>query len=119
MTGNIRINSSPLAPIGIAPSYTVRAWVSFNGAVSPIPLTGGNVSSISDGGVGTYTINFTTALPHANYCTVSMAKSPDGLISDVSIDPTTNPTVNACKIVVRQFAGEPKDSSIVNFAAII
>jgi hypothetical protein len=49
-----------------------RAWVNFNGTTN----TGGfctirasfNVTSVADNGTGDYTVNFTTAMPDANYC---------------------------------------------------
>ena len=56
---------------GSAPVYACRAWVNFNGTGTVAIDASGNVSSITDHGVGNYTINFTTALPDANY-TVSM-----------------------------------------------
>lgn len=52
---------------GSAPFYACRAWVVFNGTGTPTILASGNVSSITDNGVGDYTINFTTAMPTANY----------------------------------------------------
>ena len=56
---------------GSAPSYSARAWVNFNGTGTVAIEASGNVSSITDNGTGDYTVNFTTALPDANY-TVSM-----------------------------------------------
>lgn len=51
-----------------------RAWVNFNGnnAFSPNPSTSAiraahNVSSITRNGTGDYTVNFTNAMPDANY----------------------------------------------------
>ena len=52
---------------GNAPIYPCRAWVNFNGTDTPSIRDSGNVSSITDNGVGDYTINFTTAMPDANY----------------------------------------------------
>lgn len=52
---------------GAAPMYACRAWVNFNGTGTVAIRASGNVSSITDNGVGNYTINFTTALPDANY----------------------------------------------------
>lgn len=52
---------------GSAPAYAVRAWVNFNGTGTVAIRASGNVSSITDNGVGDYTINFTTAMPDANY----------------------------------------------------
>jgi hypothetical protein len=51
----------------VAPAYGCRAWVNFNGTGTVAITASGNVSSITDNGVGDYTINFTTALSDANY----------------------------------------------------
>jgi hypothetical protein len=52
---------------GTAPLYMCRAWVNFNGTGTVAINASGNVSSITDNGVGDYTVNFTTAMPDANY----------------------------------------------------
>lgn len=52
---------------GSAPSYSARAWVNFNGIGTVAIRASGNVSSITDNGVGNFTINFTNAMPDANY----------------------------------------------------
>jgi hypothetical protein len=52
---------------GSAPVYACRAWVNFNGTGTVAIRASGNVSSITDNATGDYTINFTTAMPDANY----------------------------------------------------
>jgi hypothetical protein len=53
---------------GSAPMYACRAWVNFDGTQStPAIRASGNVSSITKNGTADYTINFTTAMPDANY----------------------------------------------------
>jgi hypothetical protein len=52
---------------GSAPVYACRAWVNFDGTGTVAIQASGNVSSITDNGTGDYTVNFTTALPDANY----------------------------------------------------
>jgi hypothetical protein len=52
-----------------------RAWVNFNGTGTVAIRAAFNVSSITDNGTGDYTINFTNALPDANY-TVVASSSP-------------------------------------------
>jgi hypothetical protein len=48
-------------------AYACRAWVNFNG-IGTVAIRGsGNVSSITDNGVGNYAVNFTTAMPDANF----------------------------------------------------
>jgi hypothetical protein len=44
-----------------------KAWVNFNGTGTIAIRDSFNVSSITDGGTGIYTVNFTTAMPNANY----------------------------------------------------
>jgi hypothetical protein len=61
------------------PTYACRAWVNFNGTGTPAIRASGNVSSITDNGVGDYTINFTTAMPDVNY---AMAGSSFGALDD-------------------------------------
>ena len=53
----------------VATAYGCRAWVNFNGTGTVAIRASGNVSSITDGGVGNYTVNFTTAMPDVNYST--------------------------------------------------
>lgn len=47
-----------------------RAWVNFNGTGTVAIRASFNVTSITDNGTGNYTVNFTNALPDANYVTV-------------------------------------------------
>jgi hypothetical protein len=55
----------------VATAYGCRAWVNFNGTTNTGGFctirASGNVSSVADNGVGDYTVNFTTAMPDANY----------------------------------------------------
>ena len=57
-------DTTTLASAGQA---SVRAWVNFNGTGTVAIRASYNVTSITDNGVGNYTLNFTTALPDANY----------------------------------------------------
>jgi hypothetical protein len=69
LTGDVaaaRITSA-LNATGSAPIYACRAWVNLNGTGTVAINGSGNVSSITDNGVGDYTVNFTTAMPDANY----------------------------------------------------
>ena len=52
---------------GDAPIYACRAWVNFDGTGTVAIRASGNVSSITDNGTGTYTVNFTTAMEDADY----------------------------------------------------
>jgi len=65
---------------GTAPVYACRAWVNFDGTTaSPSTIRGsGNVSSVTKNGTGDYTINFTTAMPDANYSIASQGSGAFG-----------------------------------------
>ena len=76
------INSAQFATVsGTAPIYPCRAWVNFNGTGTVAIRASGNVSSITDNGTGDYTVNFTTAMPDANYSLVCATQGTAGLAS--------------------------------------
>jgi len=64
-------NFSRVIPGGstLYPDFCARAWVNFNGTDTVAIRGSGNVSSITDNGVGDYTVNFTTAMPDTNFST--------------------------------------------------
>ena len=68
MSGNINFNGW-INDDG-SENYKCRAWVNFNGTGTVAIREAGNVSSITDNGTGNYTVNFTTAMPDANYATI-------------------------------------------------
>ena len=84
---------------GSAPSYSARAWVNFNGTGTVAIRASGNVSSITDNGTGDYTVNFTTAMPDANYA-VSGSASADGAGSAGLGFSNESRTTTACRVRV-------------------
>jgi hypothetical protein len=63
-SGNLSFNSG-YGSTGVA--YACRAWVNFNGTGTVAIQASGNVSSITDQGVGLYKVNFAVAMPDVNY----------------------------------------------------
>ena len=61
-----------------AVAYGCRAWVNFNGTGTVAIRASGNVSSITDNATGKYTVNFTTAMPDANYAVVIYNNADSG-----------------------------------------
>ena len=46
-----------------------KAWITFDGTAGTVSASDSyNFSSITDDGVGTYTLNFTTPFSNTNYC---------------------------------------------------
>lgn len=75
---------------GAAPSYSARAWVNFNGTGTVAIRASGNVSSITDYGVGTYGVNYTTAMPDSNYAAeLSTGTNASGGINAFFLDSVT------------------------------
>jgi hypothetical protein len=64
------------------PAYDCRAWVNFNGTGTVAIRASGNVSSITDNGIGQFVVNFTNAMPDANYSVVASAGSATTGVSD-------------------------------------
>jgi hypothetical protein len=62
--GDLRFNSGYGS---VATAYGCRAWVNFNGTGTVAIRASANVSSITDVGVGQYTVNLTNSMPDANY----------------------------------------------------
>jgi hypothetical protein len=76
------------AQSGSAPAYAIRGWVNFNGTGTIAIRGSGNVSSISDGGTGIYTVNWNTPMPSATYSVVYS-------INDTNAGPYCVPYVNS------------------------
>jgi hypothetical protein len=74
-SGNFGINSG-FGSVGTI--YGCRAWVNFNGTGTIAIRSSGNVSSVTDSGVGDYYVNFTNAMPDANYAAIVTSKQHDG-----------------------------------------
>jgi len=72
-SGNFKFNSGFGS---VATAYGCRAFVQFDGTGVVAMRASGNVSSITDNGVGDYTVNFTTAMPDANYAISGAAMYP-------------------------------------------
>ena len=89
-TGKIRYNSDLSRYEGYGASswdllggkYLVQAWVNFNGVGTVAIGASGNVSSITDNGVGDYTVTFTNALSDTNYGFAGAAEGEGGPISN-------------------------------------
>jgi hypothetical protein len=63
---------------------SAKAWVNFNGTGTVAIRDSFNVSSITDNGTGKYVVNFTTAMPNANYsANVSVSSMPG--VSDANL----------------------------------
>ena len=107
--GNLAFNSGYGS---VATAYGCRAWVNFNGTGTVAINGSGNVTSITDGGTGVYTVNITNAMPDANYSGVFSCGAASGTSGSLITSQTTTAIALACK----GGSGTAADYTIVNVA---
>ena len=117
VTATVKSNSSsPVAfqnSSGTEIGTMCRAWVNFNGTGTVAIRAQFNVSSITDNGVGTFTVNFTTAMPDANY-SVSGNTNWSGGPWIIGFNTVSTRTSSALPIVTGTTPGVGADTSLVN-----
>jgi len=93
-----------------------KAWVSLNGTGTIAVRGSNNVTSLSDGGTGDVTINFTNAMSDANYASVGNCDTNSSYsVQFVSMfnNPTGNtdaaPTTTAFRLGTRESGGSGRD----------
>jgi len=100
-------------------SSPIKAWVNFDGTGTVSINDSLNVSSITDNGIGDYTINFETALSHGNYALSGTAQRSSGTIRSLQLGPinddvTTTPyTTSSARIICTNESGGNEDGPLV------
>lgn len=108
-------NSAPaLGNVGTAPVYAARAWVNFNGTGTVAIRASGNVSSITDNGVGDYTLNFTTAMSDANYSSAITSDNTNTAVLAFGADGTTPRTTTALRLRTANTSGALTDAGVIS-----
>ena len=107
-------------------AYAARAFVNFDGTGTVAIRSNGNVTSITDNGVGDYTVNYTTAMTSANYSVnvtaVNSASGNSNVICAAIRAPSSagvgaaSVTTGSVRISVRTSSGNQIDSDCVNVA---
>lgn len=104
---------------GISDKEVVSGWINFNGSGTVAINNSYNVSSLTDLGVGNYTITWDYDFQNANYVTAGNCietNIPDSCI--VSIQFGTTPTAGAITLLIANDSGSPIDQSIIQFLGI-
>lgn len=116
ITGNAATATKLSTASGAAPSYSARAWVSFNGTSTVAINASGNVSSITDNGVGLYTINFTSTLGDQNFSAVFSVgfAYTGGVAASSRVVGITSQGATACGIITWDGTSAGTDLSLVN-----
>jgi hypothetical protein len=119
-TGTVATAQSTLTQFsasGSAPVFAARAWVNFDGTGTVAIRASGNVSSITDNGTGDYTVNFTTAMPDANYA-VTNGSCDSGGNTNAGILAFTSATASAFRANLINVSGTlvDRDRAMLAFA---
>jgi hypothetical protein len=85
-----------------ATAYGCRAWVNFNGTGTPAIREDGGVSSITDNATGSFGINFTTAMPDANFAAICVAGNVNTGAQQFPISTMDNYSTTSVNLIVRQ-----------------
>ena len=92
---------------------SAKAWVNFNGTGTVAIRASYNVSSITDNGTGNYTVNFTTAMPNANYA-LSFSAGDAGAVTFAGIARTYATT--SIGVLAQGAGGGAFDYTTINVA---
>jgi len=103
---NLRFNSGYGS---VATAYGVRAWVNFNASGTLTVRGSGNISSVTDNGVGQFAPNFTNAMPDTNYAGVCSHNAISGGNDGAQASPGTT----SAGYVQTGSAGAWRDPSVV------
>ena len=108
-TGTVTTLNAPSGVLATQNGMTgiAKAWVNFDGTGTVAIRSSFNVSSITDNGTGDYTVNFTTAMPNANYCPVLTAGSTtvlSGVFIACGKEWSSAPTTSAYRMATCNFS---------------
>jgi hypothetical protein len=94
-----------------------KAWVNFNGTGTVAIRDSFNGSSITDNGTGDYTVNFTTAMPNANYSVQqSFGSSTTAVGDNVRVQAITSMTTTAVRSLQVRAANASVDWEFMSVA---
>lgn len=96
--------------------YTAKAWVNFNGTGTVAIRASGNVSSITDNGVGDYTVNFISGMSDANYSSAGHTSATLSAMNCVLDTSKTTTTFRVFCVGISGTAVQATDPASVNIA---
>lgn len=127
LTDTVQSSTAATAPVfkdgnGTQIGTLCRAWVNFNGTGTVAINASFNVSSITDNGTGDYTVNFTNAMPDANYSFVAVCSasySASNTMTNIATNGSTTesaPSTTAMRFTNSGWNGTEYDAKYVSVA---
>jgi len=121
MSANQACVKTAINASGSAPIYACRAWINFDGSSGSIGTgrANGNVSGVTDNGTGDYTVNFTNAMPTADY---AVSLSTNGNSSDAHnsyvayLYDNSSRSTSGVRIVTTSAGGTHLDNLVITVA---
>ena len=115
-SGNFKFNSGYGSAVT---AYGCRAWCNWNSTGTPSIRGSGNVSSLTDNNTGRISINFSTAMPDANYAVTGMTDGGQTTNpTSMSYDPTYNVSSTTVVGVLTSEGSDSKRDYPINAIAV-
>lgn len=116
VSGNPTISNSGVLTVngsaGAVTLYDAKAWWNFNGALgTPAFRASGNCSSITDNGVGDWTVNLTAGVTDANHAPLLTTDNSVTNSPSIFIDNVTTPTASLVRIGTTNAGGTRVDNT--------
>ena len=112
-------NKSLTHDVLMADPQICQARVNFNGTGTPSIRDSYNVSSITDNGLGDYTVNFTNALDDTNYSVIITTSNDSALNVVGNLQGSSgSASVNSVRIALKRTDGNGDDRSTINVLII-
>jgi len=115
-SSNLKFNSGYGSAVT---AYGCRAWCNWNSTGTPSIRGSGNVSSLTDNNTGRIGINFSTAMPDANYAVTGMTDGGQTTNpTSMSYDPTYNVSSTTVVGVLTSEGSDSKRDYPINAIAV-
>lgn len=99
-------------------NYKCRSWVNFNGTGTVAIRASGNVTSITDNGVGDYTVNFTTPIVDANYSFTGMVRNDPAAGTNANAQVVSSTVSAPTASNIRITTGTPSNGAASDYSVI-
>jgi len=128
-SGNFKFNSGYGSA---AVAYGCRAWVNFDGTTNTAGFCtirgSGNVTSVTDNGIGNYTINFANAMPDVNYATVgsvwntvdngSTTQYSTARVAGIDIKGASGISTGSVAVITKATATDTSVGNVIDFSGV-
>ena len=104
------------SPVELTKQEAAKAWVNFNGTGTIAARDSLNLSSLSDGGTGDFTVNFSSAFNNSNYSAVANGSESTGGTGELSNRNVIVRTLTTTNFKLYNYSGSMKDY-ILNYVA--